>query len=184
MLVYRVFPYLPAVTDPTEPGHPRYVHRLQGVGRWDNPHLYLVRYLATSPEAAVGEAFAPLATWSPAMLNYPVLAGARRVLGTYRFDEKRHPLLDLDDASALVTRNLRPNDIVRRDRARTQQIAADIYAEDRWAGLSWWPFHRPQWTLMALWAVDNLSDVQIDDLDSHPAIGDAAVVLAKPRRGI
>src|SRR6202011_5093363 len=155
LLVYRVFPYLPAVTDRTEPGHPRYVHPLQGFGRWDNPQLYLVRYLAT---------------WSPAMLDYPVLAGARRVLGTYRFDDERYPLLDLDDATALVARNLRPTDIVRRNRPRTQQIAADIYGEDRWAGIAWWSFHRPQWTLMALWAADHLSDVQIDDLAGHSAI--------------
>jgi hypothetical protein len=184
MLVYRVFPYLPGVTDPTEPGHPLYGHPLQGVGRWDNPQLYVVRYLATSPPAAVGEAFAALAAWSPAMLDFPVLAGARRVLGTYRFDDERNPLLDLDDASALVARNLRPTDIGRRDRPRTQQIAADIYAESTWAGISWWSFHRPQWTLVALWAADNLSDVQIDDLPGHPAIDDAAVTLAKVRRGI
>ncbi len=184
MLVYRVFSYLPAVTDSREAGHPLYVHPLQGFGRWDNPEHYLVRYLATSSEAAVGEAFAPLATWSPAMLDYPVLAGARRVLGTYRFDVERNPLLDLDDASALVVRNLRPTDIVRRNRPRTQQIAADVYAEDRWAGISWWSFHRPQWTLVALWAADNLADVQIDDLAGHPAIEDAAVTLAKLRRGI
>ncbi len=178
MLLYRVFPHLPRAK-PGEPGHPLYVHPLQGKGRWDNPALYLARYLAASAEAAVGEAFANLSTWSPAMLAAPFPAGSVRRLGTYRIDETANPLLDLDDAQALLDRHLRPTDIVVRNRPRTQSIAGAVFAEGHWAGISWWSYHRPQWTLLTLWSTVHIADERVEDIDGHPALTDAAKVLAK-----
>jgi hypothetical protein len=184
VLLYRVFPHVAGAGRTDRPGHPLYVHPTQGQGRWDNPSLYLVRYLATSPEAAVGEAFGGLHTWTPAMLAFPAIAGAERRLATYRFDEEANPLLDLDDARALVTRNLRPTDIVRRNRPRTQSIAAAIHNERTWSGISWWSYQRPQWTVVGLWQPDALKVESVADLPGHPAILDAALTLAKPRIGI
>jgi hypothetical protein len=159
------------------------VHPIQGKGRWDNPSLYLARYLAISPEAAVGEAFGHLATWSPKMLDSPSVQGAERYLGTYRFDETTSPLLDLDDADVLRRRHLRPTYVVARNRPRTQQIAADIFNEGRWAGIQWWSYQRPQWTLAALWATLAVSCESVDAIPKHPALSDAARALAKNRRG-
>ena len=73
--------------------HRLYLHPVQGKGRWDNPALYLTRYMATRPEAAVGESFADLSTRSPSMLAVPSLPGSVRRLGTYRLDETTNPRL-------------------------------------------------------------------------------------------
>jgi hypothetical protein len=117
VLLYRVFPYL-ATAKVNEPGNPLYTYPVQGKGRWDNPASYLVRYLATSPEAAVGETFGHLAKWTSKMLVYPSLPGSDKRLGTYRFDETTDPLLDLDDADELGRRHIRPSHVVIRNRPR------------------------------------------------------------------
>ena len=178
MLVYRVFPHLPGAP-PDHPGHPLYVHPDQGRGRWDNPGLYRSTYVAASPSGAVGEAFAGLSTWSRAMLPFPSVAGSSRALGVYALDEEAYPLLDLDDARMLVERALRPTDVVIRNRPRTQEIARQAHAEGRWAGLSWWSMHRPQWTLYVLWEAGSLTVEGVEPLPAHPALLDAGRLLAK-----
>lgn len=89
------------------------MHRPQGRGRWDNPSLYTVRYLALDPAAAVAEAFGNLGLrwWTPAMFRFPALQGATRSLGVYRLDDGIR-LLDLDhpavvDAADALARPLR-----------------------------------------------------------------------------
>ena len=183
MLLYRVFPHLDGA-GPDNPGDALYVDPRQGAGRWDNPDRYLSRYLAVSPGAAVGEAFAHLTVWTPAMLARPDLPGSERRIGTYQFDEAADAFLDLDDAKALLDRGLRPTDVVIRDRPKTQQIAAAIFDERRWAGLSWWSYHRPQWVVVVLWAGPNLTVRSVDPIPGHPALDEAASSLRKVRRGI
>ena len=184
MLLYRVFPYHSGAQR-DEPGHPLYVQaRAQGKGRWDNPTLYTIMYLSASAEAAVGETFGGLATWSPAMLRFPQIPGSVRSLGTFELEEEAHPLLDLDDASELARRGIRPTHVVIRNRPRTQQIAANIFNEGRWAGIGWWSYHRPQWTAVALWDYSGLAIRRVEDLRGHPALEAAARTLSKPRRGI
>jgi hypothetical protein len=182
VLLYRVFPYLNRSAK-GEPGHPLYTPAVQGGGRWDNPGLYVCRYLATTPEAAVGEAFGHLATWSAGMLISPSLNDAARSLGIYRLDEDLSPILDLDDPEVLAERGIRPTHVVVRNRPRTQAIAARIYREGRWAGIQWWSFYRPQWPVVALWEGD-LTVERVENLAPHPALDDAARELAKLRSGI
>lgn len=178
MLVYRVFPHRPdAGTD--EPGHPLYVHADQGHGRWDNPDLYRAWYCASSASGAIGETFAHLSTWSHAMLPFPLIDGSRRRLGVYSLNEEMHPLLDLDDARALLDRSLRPTDIVKRIRPRTQSIARSAFGEGRWRGISWWSLHRPQWILHALWSFADVALEEVEDLAAHPGLRDAGLLLAK-----
>jgi hypothetical protein len=74
--------------------------------------------------------------------------------------------------------------VVIRNRPRTQQIAAQIFNEQRWAGIQWWSYQRPQWTVVALWASRSLTVASVDDLRGHPALDDAARILAKTRRGV
>jgi len=178
VLVYRVFPHLPGAS-PTEPGHPLYVHPEQGLGRWDNPDLYRARYIAATASGAVGEAFAGLSTWSAAMLPFPSIVGSTRALGVYRLDEETQPFLELDDARMLLDRSLRPTDVVIRNRPRTQQIARAVHAEGRWAGLSWWSMHRPQWTLHVLWNQTALTVERVEPMAGHPGLLDAGRLLAK-----
>ena len=178
MLLYRVAPVLDGVVDPGEPGHPLYVHPHQGAGRWDNPDLYLAMYVASEPTSAVGERSPTCSRWYADMLPFPVLPGAERRLITYQLDEDAHPLLDLDDAKALADRNLRPTEVAIRNRPRTQQIARRIHAEERWAGISWWSTHRPQWRVHVLWTAE-LEVMRVEGLPGHPSVLDAARTLDK-----
>ena len=188
MLVYRVFPYL-ATARPGAPGHPLYLHRPQGQGRLDNPRHYDTWYFATTPEAAVGETFADLTIWSDDMFEFPKVPGARRALGTFEIDDGT-PVLDLDDARALYERRLRPTQVIARNRAVTQSWALDVYDERddrggrRWAGIRWWSFQRPHWTVIALWYPPGEPSahqvVGVEELDvTHIAVRDAARSLAK-----
>jgi hypothetical protein len=183
VLLYRVFPYLNEAPA-GRPGHPLYVNPAQGRGRWDNPSLYRCRYLATTPEAAIGETFGNLFKWSPAMLAVPALPGSQRRLGIYRLDEEINPLVDLDDPHVLAERSIRPTHVVIRNRPRTQEIAGRIYQEGRWSGIQWWSYHRPQWTLVVMWEADNLTVEGVELIAGHAALEDAALTLAKPRDGI
>lgn len=183
MLVYRVFPHDPAARRADQPGHPLYVHPDQGLGRLDNPGRYRARYLALDPAAAVAEAFGNLTIWQPSMLRFPQLPGATRALGVYRLDEEGQPLLDLDNARNLLDRGLRPTQVISGDRPATQAWARRIYEEGRWAGVRWWSFHRPHWTVIGLWAEDALEVVDIHVISGHPALVDAARSLGKILRG-
>jgi RES domain len=183
VLLYRVFPFLAAATA-DDAGHPLYVHAAdQGRGRWDNPSLYVTMYLSTSPEAAIGETFGNLARWTPKMLAYPALPGSARSLGTFEFDEEKHPLLDLDDPNVLYQRGIRPTHVVIRNRPRTQRIAAGVFAEGLWSGIQWWSYHRPQWTAVALWDLSRLTVAEVDDISVHPALEAAGRRLSKLTSG-
>lgn len=140
-------------------------------------------YLSPSPEAAIGETFGNLARWTPKMLQLPALPGSIKALGTFQFDEEAHPLLDLDDAGVLLQRGIRPSHVVVRNRPRTQQMAAAIFAEGLWSGIQWWSYHRPQWTAVALWDLAGLIVDRVDDITSHPGLAAAARALSKPTRG-
>lgn len=168
MLVYRVVPFL-SKAKPGTPGHPMYLPANQGAGRWDNPDHYLTMYVATSPEAAIGETFAAHAVWTREVLIPPRLNGAVRRLGIYETSAGGHPPLDLDDAAMLLERSVRPSQVVIRDRERTQQIALDAFLEGRWSGVKWWSMHWPEWVLQALWEHDIVKLVEVQDVPGEHA---------------
>lgn len=189
MLVYRVFPYLPSAAD-GEPGHPGYLNPGQGTGRLDNAQDYLCWYFAAEPSGAVGELFGDLGRWSEAMLLFPALPGSRRALGVYELADDT-PLLNLDDARSLLDRGLRPTQVIARNRPVTQAWALRVFQEQRdghrtWAGVRWWSFQRPQWTIVGIWQQAGMSAptcVRVESLDlSHVVVVDAARALAKPLR--
>lgn len=183
MLLYRVFPYL-ATAKPGESGTPQYLHRPQGRMRLDNPGYYDIWYFGTTPEAAIGETFGDLARWRNAMFVFPALPGSRRVLGIFEVTDDIG-VLDMDDANTPVRRGLRPTQVVSRNRPVTQEWALDVYKEKRWAGIKWWSFHRPHWTVIALWT-DPMGDppatfVRHEEMDRrHSAVADVATSLARP----
>jgi hypothetical protein len=113
------------------------------------------------------------------------LPGSRRALGTYRVPDGT-PILDLDDAEALLDRGLRPTQVIERNRPATQAWALSIFNERasdggrRWNGVRWWSYHRPQWRIYGLWEITP-DGVAIEALDlAHPAVQDAARTLARP----
>lgn len=183
MLLYRVFAYDPNASA-GQSGHPGYLYPGQGAGRWDNPDLYLGWYLASNAAAAVGEVFGNLALWRDSMFEVPYLDGARRALAVYSVPDAL-TLLDLDDASALVERALRPTQVVSPNRRVTQRIARDIAGEcdaggvPLWAGLSWWSSWRSYWPVHFVWGhTPTCESVEALDLD-HPAVRDAATALSR-----
>ncbi|MGH2755128.1 MAG: RES family NAD+ phosphorylase [Actinomycetota bacterium] len=178
--LHRVFPYLEDAKK-GEPGHPLYVPATQGSGRVSNPEHYLVLYASDDPSGAVGEAFGNHALWTPALLEGPpLLAGSRRALATYEVEAE---VLDLDDPVALVDREIRPSRVVTRDRSVTQAWALDIFREDRWAGVRWWSYHRPEWGSFGMWDVSGYTAVDIEPLEAtSEALTEAARLLNRPWR--
>ena len=178
MLVYRVFPYLPSAP-PGEPGHPLYEHRPQRGGRVDHPDYY-VWYLGRQAEAACGETFGNLASWTNDMFDFPAVPGAYRALGTYELPDDLR-VCDLDDPYRLAELGLRPTQVVTRNLAVTSAWAHRIWSEyspavsgRQWQALQWWSYHRPHWTILASWERPSLVGIDLLDLN-HPAI----VVAAK-----
>lgn len=188
MLLHRVFAYLPSAPA-GRPGHPGYVHTPQGKGRLDNPDQYVCCYLSAEASGAVGEVFGDLIRWSDRMFTVPFLPGSRRALGTYSVPDDT-PILDLDDAKALLDRRLRPTQVIARNRPVTQAWALGVYNERSpggqrlWSGVRWWSYQRPHWRVFGLW------DTRPDCVDvaplglAHPAVIDAARALAKPTRAL
>jgi hypothetical protein len=189
MLAYRIFPYDPNALR-LAPGSYDYLHRPQGRGRLDNPNEYDVWYLATTPEAAVGEVFGDLSEWSNSMFLFPALPGAIRALGIFHVDDNIN-LLDLDDAQNLADRGLRPTQVIERRRSVTQSWALRIFRESdnlgrrKWQGVRWWSYQRPNWTVIGLWttvaAPPPYSQKTVEYLDcTHPAVLDASSALGRP----
>jgi len=175
MLVYRVFPHLLQARY-TEPGHPLHLHA-QGTGRLDNPGHYRIWYLALEPAGAVAEVFGDRDIWDSAMFEYKPIVGSRYALATY-FLADDTPLLDLDDPRNLLTRGLRPTQVIERNRAATQSWALNVFNERNdsgariWQGVRWWSYYRPQWRIIGYWGDDSPDMLNIDQLSlaSPPAI--------------
>lgn len=111
-------------------------------------------YYGATPEAAIGESFGNLARWTDSMFTMPSVG--RRALGVYEIDDDP-AVVDLDDANDLLAWNLRPTQVVGRNRPATQAWALRIFQDTahdgsrRWNGVHRWSFQRPQWRVYGLW---------------------------------
>jgi hypothetical protein len=183
MMVYRVFAHRPGAKA-SDAGHPLHISG-QGSGRLDNPGHYRVWYLATEPSGAVAETFGALARWSEDMFDCPAAPDSRRALATYLLDDDT-PLLDLDDASNLFSRGLRPTQVIERNRAATQAWALRVYSEinDRghriWQGVKWWSYYHCHWRIIGYWGEHPPELLHVDQLSlTSPAVTDAATSLRR-----
>jgi hypothetical protein len=133
----------------------------------------------------VGEVFGDLSIWASNAFDYR-RSDNRRCLVTYELDDTR-TLLDLDDSATLTSLALRPTDVVKRNRDRTQEVALQLWLDRErtgHAGLTWWSYWRPEWTVSVLWSNDldnsfaGLDVVEVELLTSdHPAVQIAADVM-------
>ena len=189
MLLYRVYANATGAV-PGGPGSAQYLHHPQGTGRWDNPNLYDTWYLSTSPEGALAETFGNLPEWSAAMFEVPYFPGGRRALATFSVPDDLS-ILNLDDAQTLLERGMRPTQVVIRNPSYTQAQAATAFGQRNaagvraWAGISWWSYHRPFLTNVALWSSPTtparLTLVNEDRLSLiTPAVVEAARVMGRP----
>lgn len=172
------------------PYHPLFVPTtLQGHGRFDNPDRYGALYAAHTPQAAVGEVLGDLSTWTQRAVEV-ARSGHQRSLVTYEVDDAR-TLLDLDDARTLTSLALKPTDVVRRNRDRTQEVALGLWLERERsgvAGITWWSYWRPEWQVSMLWSDDldntftGVTVVEVEPLTvDHPAVELAADLLHRTR---
>jgi hypothetical protein len=186
MLVYRVFPYLEQARDGNA-GHAMHVNS-PGSGRLDNPGHYRIWYLALEQAGAIAETFGDLDEWGAEMFEYGHIPGSRRAMATYFLDDGTR-LLDLDDSRNLLSRGLRPTQVIERNRAATQDWALTIFDErndrgDRiWQGVRWWSYYRPQWRILGYWGARLPELLGVEELSMlSPAVIDAAASLRRPRR--
>ncbi|MBG0738660.1 RES family NAD+ phosphorylase [Paeniglutamicibacter antarcticus] len=191
MLAYRVFPHL-AAARMGKTGSADYLYKRQGGGRIDNPAHYDMWYLALTKEGAIGETFGNVPVWSDEMFDFPALPGSRRALATFSIPDGL-ALIDLDDAQTLLDRHLRPTQVISRNRPLTQTWALKIFefrndaGERKWAGVKWWSFQRPQWSIVGIWVAPGSPQphrfVGVEELTlSHPSIVDAATSLSRTFR--
>ncbi|HEY6485823.1 MAG TPA: RES domain-containing protein [Candidatus Cybelea sp.] len=177
MRLYRVFPF-DAEAKSSEPGGALFAPR-NGTGRIANPKLYTELYVSSTAAAALSEAFGRFDTWTEEMLAGPDRPYA---LATYELKDDRVAVCDLDNAARLLAYDLRPSEVVARDRTVTQAWAGRIYRSGKWAGISWWSRYDSRWRSLGLW---NLSHLRLSDLPElltirHTAVREAAELL--PRR--
>lgn len=191
MLLYRVTWVDPQwhQLDASAAFHPLYIAvDRQGLGRFDNPHLYAALYAAVTPEGAVGETFGNLARWPRHELEREK-EGRPRCLVTLELADGVN-VVDLDDPAVLLRQRLRPSDVVRRNRDRTREVANEIWRGQRDAGvrgLRWWSYWRPEWTVLVLWSLGFelplFPDVSVVDVEpirrEMPAVQVAADVLPR-----
>jgi hypothetical protein len=169
--LWRVLPF-DRRAKPTEPGGALWFPRSQqGSGRHDNPDLYGCLYVSMDPVAAVAEslvAFRGSGNLTASMLvrlGRPLaLAGLTLTAGA--------KVLDLDDPVVLAAHELRPSRIATRNRALTQDIAADLYSlETDICGLRWWSTIEASLHNLTLFEdrasplleVGELADLRLDD---------------------
>jgi hypothetical protein len=113
--------------------------------------LYNELYLSDSAAGAIGETFGRFPVWDDAMLEHP---RGRYAIAAFELGEL--PICDLDDARALVRLNLKPTDVITRNRALTQAWGRALFNEGGWIGVSWWSYYVPEWTNVALWDIGSL----------------------------
>jgi hypothetical protein len=154
----------------------------QGDGRLDNPIAYQVLYASDSPAGACAEVFNRgkyRTQWSRDMLRpLPGNPDAKRSIAWYEIDDSI-TVANLDDPRELLSRGLRPSDVVTRDYARTQNWALKIFNASDADGIRWWSYHDSRWGSFGLWSTDAISAFGADRLEiDHPAIREAAEVLS------
>lgn len=160
MRFFRVFPYVPTAAD-EQPGG-AFFRSLGGKNRADSPipGVYRCLYVGDSAQGSIAEAFGRFGTWDAALLEAdpaePTLPNSRFALAAYELPDAVK-VRNLDDAQALLDEELRPSQVVTRDRSITQAWSAKIQSTSRYAGVSWWSYYDSAWQSAALWDIRRLT---------------------------
>ena len=135
----------------------------RGIGRVSNRDLYDELYVAADAECAIAETFAHADIWTDALFDHP---HGRYALASY--DAGDAQFCDLDHAQTLVELELKPSQVVTRDRATTQAWSRTVFERAAFAGVSWWWFYWPEWATVAIWQkrtlrLKSVLELHIDD---------------------
>jgi hypothetical protein len=179
-LLYRVFPHVPG-RPASEEGGALYVPReRQGAGRHDNPDHYGALYVSRDPESAVAERIQAFRGQVVTGDELRRRDGTRYAIAALN-DEALGPLVDLDDPSELVFRELRPSAVASRDRRATQSLALSLYREGV-PGFAWWSTLDASWSNATLFAERAGGRLKIEAIPEplsidHPVLRAAADAL-------
>lgn len=180
MILYRVVPFV-AGAKPGNPGHPEYLHTPQVDGRLDNPAHYSLFYLSATESGVVGESLAQHPKWTKSVFDFKKVPGSTLSLCSFVVPDSAQ-IIDMDDASILLSLGLRPTQVITPNRSVTQSWALRIWEQHdhrgrKWDGVRWWSRHHSDWPVMGLWNwTMTLDRVEPLDLD-HRAVRDAASTL-------
>jgi hypothetical protein len=128
----------------------------RGHNRIANASLYNELYLSDSAAGAIGETFGRFPVWDEAMLEHP---RGRYAIAVFELGDLR--ICDLDDARTLVRLDLKPTDVITRNRAASQAWSRALFIEGVWIGVSWWSYYLPEWKNVALW---DIASLRLDDV--------------------
>ena len=136
-VLWRCFPW-DKHAPPGAPFSPRYVAPGQTVGRFDLHDDPPVRYLAESPDHAIGEM---LAAFRGTRFRDAYIRQSGRQLALVQVTiagSLAARVVDCTNPSELAAHGIRPDDLAHHDRARTQAIARQLHDDKRSTGLRWW----------------------------------------------
>ena len=179
MILYRCFAWDLAGSG-VEWGGPAWFPRpLQGEGRHDAPARYGCLYVSEEPVSTVVEELAPLAG---SRLSAGDLVRGRLPLALATLRLPRDAVVvDLDDPALLAAEELRPSDVVTREREKTQAVAAALHERHPEAvGIRWWSTFEPAWANVTLFdrAADALQVTDVHELRlDDGVVGEAARFL-------
>ncbi|MHB8513607.1 MAG: RES family NAD+ phosphorylase [Actinomycetota bacterium] len=141
----------------------------------DNPELYGVVYLSSSPVAAVAEAFGHRSIWLESMFR--PRPGVVKAIA--EFELSLDKIVNLDNARVLASQRLKPSEVITRNRHITQAWAARLFAMKRWTGVSWWSYYEAEWSSVGIWSMRALIPTSNISILSrkHPAVEEATEVL-------
>ena len=168
--LWRCFPWDSHAT-PASQFSAAYVAPGQTVGRFDLQDDPPVRYLAESPDHAVGEI---LAAFRGTRFRSGYLRQAGRPLALARVtisEVLATRIVDCTNPATLAAHAIRPDDLAHHDRARTQAIARQLYDDERSAGLRWWSALTGAWHSVVIFTDRELAG---DVTFSAPQLLDAA----------
>lgn len=156
MILWRCFPWDPRAALGV-PFSASYLATGQSVGRFDLHDDPPVRYLAESPEHAIGEVVAPFrgTQFRPAFLRQQghSLALVEVTLGA----SLAARIIDCTDPDVLSAHALRPDELAHHDRVRTQRIARRLHDAGDAAGLRWWSALTGAWHSVVVFTDRELS---------------------------
>ncbi|MDQ2665886.1 MAG: RES family NAD+ phosphorylase [Gemmatimonadota bacterium] len=135
--MWRCFPWDSAASEGA-PWSASYLVPGQTIGRFDLHDRPPVRYLAESPEHALGEVLGPFrgTAFQPAYLRQSGRPLALVEVTLAPSLVKRIP--DCTEPAVLTMLGLRPDELAHHDRSLTQAVSRAVYDAGKYAGLRWW----------------------------------------------
>ncbi|MEO8624488.1 MAG: RES family NAD+ phosphorylase [bacterium] len=135
--VWRCFPWDSAASEGA-PWSASYLVPGQTIGRFDLHDRPPVRYLAESPEHALGEVLGPFrgTTFHPSYLRQSGRPLALVEVTLAHSLVSRIP--DCTEPAVLTKLQLRPDQLAHHDRVLTQAVSRALHEAGDYAGLRWW----------------------------------------------